>query len=124
MSCLNNDVPVRMLTSNFAGVHKTMNIAALTLLSTCTNIEFLSFDCDIGYLRQPAALARQFYRDGHYFLEAIGNARGQRDAAVDVLELSDSTFDQSNVYWRSEAEHTDVEKLKERFRTELRELLT
>ena len=54
------------------GTHKAMNVAALTLLAGCTNLKVFNLDCRIGWLRTPRDLARQLYRDGHYFLEAYG----------------------------------------------------
>ena len=54
------------------GTHKAMNVAALTMLAGCTNLKVFNLDCKIGWLRTPRDLARQLYRDGHYFLEAYG----------------------------------------------------
>lgn len=94
-----------------------MNTAALTLLSTCTNLESLRFDCTIPSLRWPLRLAKHFYQDGHYFLEALGAAKGDKRAAVDVLELSDAIY--PGMFYEGE----EFEKLMEQFRAELRRLL-
>lgn len=69
------------------GVQKAMNVAALTALATCTNLESVYLDCEIdGWRRTPQLLAKQIFRDGHYFLERFGAANGSKDAAVDVLQ--------------------------------------
>lgn len=75
------------------GTHKAMNVAALTGLADCTNLKKLYFDCDIGYSRRDRDLARQLYRDGHYFFERFGAVNGRRDAILDVLRLSDPNFE-------------------------------
>ena len=107
------------------GTHKAMNVAALTMLAGCTNLKTFHLDCKIGYLRTPRDLARQLYRDGHYFLEAYGSANGKRDAAVEVLQLSDWNFDRSNYSGWRRPTHTLPEEteFKEKFRAELRRLL-
>lgn len=37
-------------------------------------------------------MATRFYRDGHNWLDAVGVATGNRDAALDILELADCNF--------------------------------
>ena len=98
------------------GAHKAMNVAALTALSTCTNLKKLNLDCRVGWQRTPKQLARQIFRDGHYFLEAFGAANGRRDAAVDVIELSDCNLGSVN-------ESPGPEKYKCQYEGELRKLL-
>lgn len=98
------------------GVHKAMNVAALSLLSTCTNLQKLHFDCQIGDRRIPKHLARQIFRDGHYFLEAFGAVHGKKDAAVDILQLKDCNFE-------SYISPQEPAKFKHQFQEELRKLL-
>ena len=107
------------------GTHKAMNFASLTLLATCTNLTRLSLDCEVGWMRQPKYLARQIFRDGHYFLETFGAANGKKDAAIDVLELSEWNYDKGNFfpYRRLAGSLPEKEPYKEAFRAELRKLL-
>lgn len=107
------------------GTHKAMNVAALTLLGGCTNLKVFDLDCQIGHLRTPRDLARQLYRDGHYFLEAYGAANGKKDAAVEVLRLSDWNFDRNNYYgWRRPMTTLPEEsEFKLKFQAELGRLL-
>lgn len=78
-----------LLSSLPTGVHKGHNFAALSALSSCTNLKSLYIDCTIGWLRAPKQLARQIFRDGHYFFERFGAANGKYDAAIDVLQFDD-----------------------------------
>ena len=99
------------------GTHKAMNVAALTLLSTCPNIKKLKLDCNIGWNRTPKRMAGQLYRDGHYFMEALGAANGKKDAVVDVIELSDS----NRPYYGEFA--VKSEEFTKQFHAELRRML-
>lgn len=108
------------------GAHKAMNPAALTALSTCVNLQKLHLDCEVGIRLTPKRLARQIFRDGHYFLEAYGAANGKNDAAIDVIELSDLNLE--SCYWdrggRSFVGMEDPEEFKNQFQGELRKLLS
>ncbi|KAM3416706.1 hypothetical protein BST61_g8297 [Cercospora zeina] len=75
------------------GTMKGYNFAALTMLQGCTNLQTLLFECSLDGYREPVGLARQIYRDGVFFLEAIGDAQGSYDAAVDVVRLGKWHFD-------------------------------
>ena len=111
---------------NGRGTHKAMNFASLTLLAGCTNLRALNLDCQIGWVRQPKNLARQIYRDGHCFLEEYGAANGRKDAAVEVLQLSEWYYDRNNYYyWQGSgnALPESAETFKNQFRTEMRKLL-
>ena len=107
------------------GAHKAMNFCAFPLLGLCNNLKKVVFDCEIGWYRAPERLARQLYRDGHIFFEAYGTANGGKDAAVDVLELSEWNFDKNNnwSYRRGGDSLPDKDGCKKRFQAELRKLL-
>lgn len=64
-------------------------------------------------------MARQIYRDGHFFFEHFGAANGGKDAAIDVLEVSDSNFDK----WYNRTENKPPEENQKDFEAELRKLL-
>lgn len=106
------------------GSHKAMNVAALTSAAECTNLKIFRLDCHVEYYRHPKGTARQLYRDGHYFFERFGAARGRKDAIVDVLQLSDCNFDgQGHYRWQADDDTAEVGERKEEFRASLRELL-
>lgn len=108
---------------NGRGTHKAMNFASLTLLADCTNLKKLNLDCNIGWLRQPKQLARQIFRDGHYFLEAYGAANGSKDAALEILELGDGNYDENrSYYWRQQG-IPKREEFEGQFDAEMRKLL-
>ncbi|KAK3111505.1 hypothetical protein LTR53_013186 [Teratosphaeriaceae sp. CCFEE 6253] len=105
------------------GAHKAMNFSGLTLLSDCTNLKSLVLDCTIGWVRNPKGLARQVYRDGVYFLEAYGAANGAKDAAVDLLELSEKNFDGTQNWVHQRQVLIKKSDFKTQFEAELRKLL-
>lgn len=77
-------------------------------------------DCEIdGWRNTPLSVARQLYRDGHYFFENFGAANGGKDAVVDVLELNDNNF--HHPY--NNASKKSPEENHEEFEGELRKLL-
>lgn len=75
-----------------------MNHSALTLLASCTNLERVFFACQVSWGSYDRSkdttkfIARQLYRDGFHFLEAIGAARGNQDAGSDVVDIHDTHF--------------------------------
>lgn len=52
----------------------------------------LFLDCSVSWYTSPQKIARQIYKDAHYFLEAYGSANGSYDAGVDLLEMSEFHF--------------------------------
>lgn len=87
------------------GVHKSLNHPAFSMLAGVTNLRRLFLDCRVEYgvayrswpvqhhqTRSLVSMATRFYRDGHNWLDAVGVATGNRDAALDILELADCNF--------------------------------
>ena len=70
----------------FTKAHKAFNYPALTMLADAVNLINLDFDCQITY-GEPGRFARQLYRDGFRWLEAIGAAKGSLDAGVDIITV-------------------------------------
>jgi len=110
------------------GAHKASNVAALTILAGCTNLKSLDLDCNIGWSRTPKQLARQLYRDGHYFLEAYGAANGSKDAALKVLKVG--KMNTENGRWHSRysasqnpSQDSEHNKFIARFEEEMKKLL-
>lgn len=106
------------------GTHKAMNVAGMTSLADCPNLKRLRLDCDIAWRRDPKSLARQLYRDGHFFFERFGVVKGKKDAILDVLQLGECNFDR-NGYWGYTANDpvTDVAEFKRVYAAEMRKLL-
>lgn len=76
----------------YTKAHKAMNFPAFTLLTSAVNLESLCIDCRIHW-DGPKGVARQIYRDGHHYLEAVGAAKGQYDAAIDIIDFRPANFD-------------------------------
>lgn len=106
------------------GTHKAMNVAGMTILADCPNLKRFQLDCDISWRRGPKSIARQLYRDGHYFFERFGAVKRRKDAILDVLQLSECNFDQAG-YWGYVAKDSkeDVENLKKAYAAEMKKLL-
>ena len=104
--------------------HKALNHPALTLLANAVNLRCLRLDDQIGWASTPQSVARQVYRDGFHFLEAVGVAKGKRDAAVEIIEVHPEDLMSS---WYRPASGSQgglsPEERLERFRNELRKLL-
>ncbi|KAF2190252.1 hypothetical protein K469DRAFT_624877 [Zopfia rhizophila CBS 207.26] len=101
-------------------MHKAYNHAAFAAMMAATNIKQFKFDCYLGCSSEPKSVARQVYRDGFPWLEAVGVAKGKIDAAVDLIEIRNDNF--QGHYWRSRSQ-ADPEEDFEVFKAELRKLL-
>ncbi|KAF2734099.1 hypothetical protein EJ04DRAFT_494072 [Polyplosphaeria fusca] len=106
----------------YRGMHKAYNHASFAALAAATNLEKLKIETTISWGREPKWVARQIYRDGFPWLEAVGVAKGEYDAAVDLIELTEDNF--SGRSWRrpTQSTHTLEENMAE-FKIELRKLL-
>ena len=67
--------------------HKAFNHPALTMLTGAVNLSRLYLDCIVSF-KGPKGVAKQIYRDGCHWLEAVGAAKGKSDAAIEIIELS------------------------------------
>ncbi|KAL8678597.1 MAG: hypothetical protein Q9186_005060 [Xanthomendoza sp. 1 TL-2023] len=70
--------------------NRFINYAGFTTLASAINITCLKLDCQFimeGNPRRARGVARQFYRDSHLWLEAVGKAKGRLDAAVELISL-------------------------------------
>lgn len=98
-----------------SGVSKGNNHAAFTLLAGATNLKSLRLTGDVSYWsNQPGRVANRVFGEAHWFLEAYGAANGRKDAAVDILEMDNSNFEQSG---------KDTEVRIQHFKRSLRALL-
>jgi len=109
----------------YTKAHKAMNFPAFTMLGSAVNLESLYIDCRIHW-DGPKGVARQIYRDGHHFLEAIGAAKGKYDAAVELLSFDSDNWEVPRYYRYGHPAATKVSTTAgsvEEFQTELRRLL-
>ncbi|KAF2806456.1 uncharacterized protein BDZ99DRAFT_466028 [Mytilinidion resinicola] len=108
----------------YTKAHKALNHPGLTMLSGAVNLKRLHFQCRIGWGNNIRKVARQVYRDGFHWLEAVGVAKGNYDAAVDIISLAE--FTPQRTVWRTPGEEDAVEQAAkmEVFGDELRKLLS
>ena len=100
----------------YTKAHKALNHPAFTLLAGAVNLGRLHLDCQISWAG-PRRVARQLYRDGFHWLEAVGAAKGKYDAAVELIEIPEVHL--TNVYCSGPSPESEMEK----FRAELRKML-
>ncbi|KAL9631800.1 MAG: hypothetical protein Q9204_004065 [Flavoplaca sp. TL-2023a] len=106
-------------------VRRALCYPAFAALASAVNLQFLNLDCSIRR-GDPVLTARQFFRDGHNWLEAVGANEGRRDAAVDRIQLGPENFARSRYGVDSTDGNTDEQKMEKMttiFQTELRRLL-
>lgn len=110
--------------------HKALNHPAMSMLAAgVLNLSRLYFDCEVGWRwtrtldAHLKGLARQIYRDGFHWFEAVGAAKGSKGAAVEIIEFAERNLARS--HYRSEQQHDEAEQEKAMtvVRAELRRLL-
>ncbi|KAL8979654.1 MAG: hypothetical protein Q9205_005066 [Flavoplaca limonia] len=106
-------------------VRRALCHPAFAALANAVNLQILSLDCNIRR-GEPILTARQFFRDGHNWLEAVGAKEGRRDAAVDRIQLGMKHIDRPRHGVPDADDATkkeQLEKMTSIFQTELRRLL-
>lgn len=112
---------IEIMSWGHTGVAKGNNHAAFTMLAGATNLKSLKLMCDVSYWsNNPVRVANRVFGEAHWFLEAYGAANGRKDAAVDILEVDDSSFKLH--FWRGDI-GKDVKAEFNRFKTALSALL-
>jgi hypothetical protein len=104
----------------YSKAHKALNHPAFTLLASAVNLRRLHLDCRISWYSTPKRVAMQVYRDAFHWLEAVGTAKGKWDAALEVVEVLEENFDESQRYSQVKLSH---EEQMAAFQNELRKLL-
>lgn len=84
-----------------SGAQQNMNHPAFTMLAEAKSLQQLSIDCDIYYgystgVREMKKVASKLFRGAHPWFEAVGAARGSKDAALEILDLDGSNFGRVN----------------------------
>lgn len=105
----------------YTKAHKALNHPAFTLLAGAVNLGRLHLDCQISW-GGPKRIARQLYRDGFHWLEAVGVAKGKCDAAVELIEIPAAQLTE-NYGGRVLGNYPSPEEKMEEFRAELRKML-
>jgi hypothetical protein len=107
----------------YSRTHKALNHPGLTMLAFATNLKRVNFQCRLGWNSTPSAVARQIYRDGFHWLEAVGVAKGKTDAAVDIITLADHNL--TGRAWRrtTDAVAPTSSVGRQMFEAEMRKLL-
>lgn len=102
---------------------RALRYPAFAALANAVNLQNLSLVCCI---RPGDALrtARDFFRDGHAWLEAVGAKEGRRDAAVDRIQIGSQNISRYGGYDTDDTTYEEnLEKMRTTFRAELRRLL-
>jgi hypothetical protein len=118
--------------------HKSVNLPAMALLAArgATNLTRLSLDCNLGYYvtwsHQPRGkttpitkrVARKIFRDCYHWLIAVGEAKGDPYAALDVLKVRQSNFSEYARGHHGEMHRTNLMmSAEEEMKQHLRKLL-
>lgn len=98
-----------------------LNYPAFTLLVDAVKLQHLHLDCRIDW-GGAKSVAKQLYRNGIHWLEAVGVAKGRFDAAIEVIEISDCNFPDYK-YSRAAGDIPSPEERIEEFRAVLRKML-
>ena len=108
----------------YSRAHKALNRPALTMLADAVNLRRLNLDCKIAWGLNPKRTAKQVYRDGFHWLEAVGAAKGKFDAGVDIVELAPRNWVYNPGKECEAILDTILDKSREEFNAELRKLLS
>lgn len=105
-----------------------VNHCAFALLGGATNLKSIKMPSNRGgWYGGPLHHAQGIYRDMHFFLEAFGDANGRKDAAVDIMQISEDNFEgYYGSSWRrrrSKDPEGSPSENERTFKTELRRLL-
>ena len=103
----------------YTKAHKALNHPAFTLLAGALNLSNLRLDCQISW-GGPKKVAKQLYRDGFHWLEAVGAAKGKFDAAIEVISIPEA---QLNGYGYGRTSQNSPEEKMAEFKAELRKML-
>ena len=106
----------------YSGAHKALNHPALTMLVDAVNLRRLNLECHITRWSNPKRRARQLYRAGFHWLEAVGAGKGKLDAALDIIEIPDGNLLSYHHSGRENGPTPD--SLRKEFMAELRRLLS
>ncbi|KAL8992688.1 MAG: hypothetical protein Q9169_006910 [Polycauliona sp. 2 TL-2023] len=98
-----------------------MAYPAFVLLANAVNLTRLEMDCSISW-GDGDRIGRAFWREAHHWIESIGQHKGRRDAALDIVQLTTKAVS----LWQERSGKTKqdmMEKLVADFKAELRILM-
>ena len=100
---------------------KTTSKTAMGILAESPRISSLTIDSGVYNEGDPAKAAKQFYDHAYKFLEAVGAAKGDPTAGVDVLEFGKQAFKYKDDKKNEKSwSHQLVEEFKDALREKLR----
>lgn len=114
-------VRTRFTSINLKAYVKTQSKNAMNMLAESSRIKSLYIDSGVFGEGDPAKAAKAFYADAYKFLEAVGAAKGDKTAGVDVLSFGKAAFT-----YRDDKKATKPwsSALVEEFKDNLKEKLT
>lgn len=71
---------------------KTTSRQAMHFLAESPHLQRLRIETSVFAEGDPTKAAKTFYADAYKFLEAVGAAKGSKDAGVDVLDFGKQAF--------------------------------
>jgi hypothetical protein len=83
---------LRLLQWAYSRTLKGYNHACFAVLVQATNLKTLRLDSNSSWARSPKLAAAKLYRDAFPWLEAVGAAKGEVSAGVDMLQLDPDQF--------------------------------
>lgn len=109
---------IRLMGWGYGRGTKAYNNACFAAMVWATNLEKLVIDTSAGRYGEPKSVARQIYRDAFPWLEAVGNAKGRFNAALDVLDMDEECLE-----WRFSQINSQSPTVEEMFHAELSRIL-
>jgi len=106
--------------------HRQMNYAAMTLLAAvgAVHLDRLNLDCRLRpYGASGDLVARRVYRDCYSWILAVGVAKAENLAALDMLQMGDVNFHAWQDQRPPEMRKADIEKNRKLFQKELKRLI-
>lgn len=103
-------------------VRRAMGHPAFAMLASAVNLKNLNLDCWICP-GDGLGTARQLFRDGHNWLEAVATKEGRRDAAVDLVQIGMQHIARPRVSTDHTTDEEKLDKMTDAFQAELRRLL-
>ena len=107
---------------------KAMNHAVFAMLANTINLDHLVLDCKVAVWSDGKRIAGQFFRDASFWLETVGRAKQQKDAAVSVIRLGEQNckgfkYKPTTPYYARTQCTIEMDVMMADFRAELKRLL-
>ncbi|KAM3419858.1 hypothetical protein BST61_g3187 [Cercospora zeina] len=87
LSQVGASVRQRIVSITVKNYQKSTVRTAFNVLAECKNLQRLRFDAGVFGEGDPQKAAKALFGDAHKFLQAMGTAKGRKDAGVDILSF-------------------------------------